>query len=177
MTVIAKEILSQLYESYNQGDNHIQISRDEHLDEWNSIHTGIDYMREKGYIDIEACAATFIQIRLTAKGVDYLERGEQPVTVTPVFNIQNANNAIIGTQQNATINVGYNLEDIQSLIDQAPQSDQDALKEMLELLRKTESSGKPVPRGFLAKYAEPITKVAELANTIGGFVLQWFIRG
>lgn len=68
MTTIAKEILSELYESYNKGDNHMHISRKQHSDEWDAIHTSIDYLQKKEYIDIEACAVGFIQISLTAKG-------------------------------------------------------------------------------------------------------------
>ena len=80
--------------------------------------------------------------------------------------------AIIGSQQNATLNVGCTVEDIAKLISTKPSSDLPELCELVAELKKIESEGKPVEKGRLSKFSDLLKKHSDLLVAIGGWAVK-----
>ena len=87
----------------------------------------------------------------------YIEPESKPAPAYSTFIIANANNSIIGTQQNATINISSSLDEIRKLIhEQATPEDAPAMNELVDTIGKNKRfSIKDIPEkilGLLNKY-------------------------
>lgn len=87
----------------------------------------------------------------------YIEPESKPAPTDSTFIIANANNSIIGTQQNATINISSSLDEIRKLIhEQATPEDAPAMNELVDTIGKNKRfSIKDIPEkilGLLNKY-------------------------
>ena len=76
--------------------------------------------------------------------------------------------SIIGSQQNATFNIGSSIEDIAQLIVSKPPADQVVLCELVAALKHIESSDKPVEKGQLSKFSDLVKKHSDLLIALGG---------
>lgn len=98
----------------------------------------------------------------------------QVPTASPVFNIQNASNSIIGTQQNANM---QNISSLADLRDKAKEitNEQDAeqLNKLISLLEVSIENNTPVSKGFLAKFSDVLKKHSDFATAIGVQVIKW----
>lgn len=93
------------------------------------------------------------------------------------INIQSVSgNSVIGSQEHVVINVGHNLSDIESLLNKIPVPEQSEAKELIEELRRTETSAHPVLiQGAWSKFSDLLKKHTDLATAIGGWVVQLLI--
>lgn len=80
--------------------------------------------------------------------------------------------AIIGNQQNATLNVGSSLEDIAKLIANKPTADLPELCELVSSLKKIEESGKPIEKGQLSKFSDILKKHSDILIALGGWAVK-----
>lgn len=81
--------------------------------------------------------------------------------------------AIVGNQQNASINMGHTIEEIKSLIDNKPIEDREELKKLVTLLEIIEENNTPVSKGTFSKFADILNKYSDIALPIGSVILKW----
>lgn len=90
------------------------------------------------------------------------------------YNIGTINgSAIIGNQQNATINNGYNLSEIKSLISSKPIEDQELLNKLVERIEIITEDNQPVSKGTLAKFSDVLAKHSDIAIALGTSIIGW----
>lgn len=92
-----------------------------------------------------------------------------------IFNIGEVHNSIVGTQQNATVNNGYSIDDLNQLIEQNNSIDKELLKEMVSLLENAISDRKPIHKGFLSKFAGVLQRNEWITAPIATFILEKFL--
>lgn len=80
--------------------------------------------------------------------------------------------AIIGSQQNASLNVGCTTEDIAKLITLKPASELPALCELVAELKRIESDCKPIEKGRLSKFSDLLDKHSDLLISLGGWAVK-----
>lgn len=95
-----------------------------------------------------------------------------------VFNIGSiGNNAIIGTQNMATIiaqnSVNTPLEQLKELINSKPAEDKELLNKLLNRLEIIEEDNQPVSKGTLAKFSDLLAKHSDIAIAVGSFLTRW----
>ena len=93
------------------------------------------------------------------------------------INIQSVNgNSVIGSQERVTINVGHSLSDIETLLSKFPSPEQSEARELIEELRRTETSAHPIlVQGAWSKFSDLLKKHTDLATAIGGWAVQLLI--
>lgn len=103
---------------------------------------------------------------------EYLTKEKQESQ--PTFSISNINGStIIGNQQNATINNGYNLSEIKSLISTKPAEDQEILNKLMQRIEIITEDNQPVSKGTLAKFSDVLAKHSDIAIALGGSFINW----
>ena len=81
--------------------------------------------------------------------------------------------AIIGNQQTATINNGYNLDAIKDLIATKPAEDQELLNQLIERVKIVTEDNQPISRGFFAKFSDVLEKHSDVAIALGSSIVNW----
>jgi len=93
------------------------------------------------------------------------------------INIQNVNGpSVIGNQQNVTLHIVTNLNEIKQLIDQISESDRAKFDEFIEELESVESSKHPaLIGGMFAKFENLLNKYQNLFSYVGGWAVKLLI--
>lgn len=81
--------------------------------------------------------------------------------------------AIIGNQQTATINNGYNLNEIQNLIATKPVEDREMLNQLIERIKIVTEDNQPISKGFFAKFSDVLEKHSDIATALGSSIINW----
>lgn len=104
-------------------------------------------------------------------------KNSQSVQSQSTINIQSVNgSAIIGNQQNATLNIGSSLADIRTLISVLSSEDKSSAEELMNELEKIESSNHPIlAEGSLSKFSNLLQKHSNLLIAVGGWAVQLLI--
>lgn len=81
--------------------------------------------------------------------------------------------AIVGNYNNATINNGYNLNEIRSLISSKPIEDQEELNKLIDRIEIITEDNQPVSKGTLAKFSDLLSKHSDIAVSLGSSLMNW----
>ncbi|WP_300381508.1 hypothetical protein [Clostridium sp.] len=81
--------------------------------------------------------------------------------------------AIVGNYNNATINNGYNLSEIRSLISSKPIEDQSELNKLIDRIEIITEDNQPVSKGTLAKFSDLLAKHSDIAIALGTSIINW----
>lgn len=81
--------------------------------------------------------------------------------------------AIVGNYNNATINNGYNLSEIRSLISSKPIEDQNELNKLIDRVEIITEDNQPVSEGTLAKFSDLLAKHSDIAIALGSSIMSW----
>lgn len=81
--------------------------------------------------------------------------------------------AIVGNYNNATINNGYNLNEIRSLISAKPIEDQKELNKLIDRIEIITEDNQPISKGTLAKFSDLLAKHSDIAIALGSSVMSW----
>ncbi|KOR24146.1 hypothetical protein [Clostridium sp. L74] len=81
--------------------------------------------------------------------------------------------AIVGNHNNATINNGYNLNEIRSLISSKPAEDQKDLNRLIDRIEIITEDNQPVSKGTLAKFSDLLAKHSDIAIALGSSLVNW----
>ena len=87
--------------------------------------------------------------------------------------------AIVGNQQNATINIGASLDEIQKMIsadNSINDLDKEQLGKLIERLKIITEDNQPVSKGTLAKFSDLLAKHSNIAVALGQVLINW-MRG
>lgn len=106
MTNNEKQILNDAYNLYRTGQRGASISfKDTSPVERQTILNKLNYLEEKGLIDVVARAIGFIEFRITALGIDFVENDFTTATISPVVQ---GNNSVYISGSNNTVTDNYN---------------------------------------------------------------------
>ena len=81
--------------------------------------------------------------------------------------------AIVGNYNNATINNGYNLNEIRSLISSKPIEDQEELNKLIDRIEIITEDNQPVSKGTLAKFSDLLARHSDIAIALGSSLMNW----
>ena len=115
----ARTLLEEIYRHYQEtGDLTVQLTYSENPLEKRAELQSIEQLSLADYVVQVAPASGWTTLKLTKAGIDYIE-GSVPPQAPVVNNFHvagNVENSILGNQNNATINVGSELSQIESLL-------------------------------------------------------------
>ena len=173
----AKEILEDLKKNYEQGESSITyLWPKEDFAARQEMDAAIRYLKDKGIVDTYNTLG-YALLKLSPIGIDLIsENNEELVSAPPVqvFNIESINGpAIIGSQQNATINAGASLDDIKKLIHTLPEAEQLQAKGLYGELKKIESGAASIQKGGLSKFSDVLAKHTPLLTAVGNWIVQF----
>lgn len=135
----------------------------------------VNLENEQFYVsDKKTCFANKAAMYIITYTLSEAEYNKMQVSNNPVFNIENINNSIVGTQHNATIFNGASIEDLRDLINQHNSLDRELLKEMIDLIENELSSNNPVKKGFLSKFANVLQNNEWITSPLAAFILEHF---
>jgi len=77
--------------------------------------------------------------------------------------------AVVGSQQNVTLNYGTTIADLRALISSKPTADQPALNELADIL----AGAKEIKPGMLKRFANQLEKHTDLLAVIGKLILKF----
>ena len=81
--------------------------------------------------------------------------------------------AVVGNQQNVTLNIGNSIDDIKSLISEKPLEDQEELNTLLQRFENVIEDNQPVSKGFFAKFSDVLHKHSDIAIALGENLINW----
>ncbi|MBC5648467.1 hypothetical protein [Christensenella tenuis] len=102
----------------------------------------------------------------------YIKQESKSVPTNITFNISSATNSIIGTQQNATMNVGAAFDGVFNLIQKIDiKEDREALEKITCSARENKRfSMKDIPKWIAENYPSVISGIAAAVRAVGGIV-------
>jgi hypothetical protein len=182
-----------MFENYNEiGDIHFfQFDKLKNLlpgEPEGKVNRALWMLKEDNFLQVYKADNIAYDSAITNKAISYLEKCElsadgkritkyieekpKPYSASVTFNIANANNSIIGTQQNATINVTAAFEDVFELIREVgAKEDRESLENIACSAKKNKRfSIKDIPKWIAEKYPAIINGIATAVKAIGGIV-------
>lgn len=110
--------------------------------------------------------------------VEYLTEPEYEKSISKkdssTFSIGNIyGSAIVGNYNKATINNGYNLNEIRSLISSKPSEEQDELNKLIDRIEIITEDNQPVSKGTLTKFSDLLAKHSDIAIAVGSALTSW----
>ena len=106
----------------------------------------------------------------------YFENNFTRTISNMTFNTYNPNNSIIGTQQNAVINITDSFDNLDKLIQNQGGKDIERLNELSSTL-KSELLGNQIDKSKLSKFGDLIAKHSWLVMAISQIIAAWLQRG
>lgn len=102
---------------------------------------------------------------------------EPAKTETITYNINSIQgSAIVGSQQNATINLGVSLQDLRSLVKDKSDDDQKELNKLINRLEIVTEDNQPITKGFFARFSDLLAKHSDVAIAVGQFLTSWLFK-
>ncbi|PHB61723.1 hypothetical protein [Bacillus wiedmannii] len=101
---------------------------------------------------------------LTKKQLNESKQVQPNVT----YNINNAHNSIIGSQTNATINLGIDFDELKSIINASDSIDKEELLELIGSLEQTDE----IEKGKFARFAEVLQKNSWVSAPLGQALIK-----
>lgn len=81
--------------------------------------------------------------------------------------------AIVGNYNSSTINNGYNLNEVRSLISNKPIEDQEDLNKLIDRIQTITEDNQPVSKGTFAKFSDLLAKHSDIAIALGSSLMSW----
>lgn len=81
--------------------------------------------------------------------------------------------AIVGSQQNASINISYTTDDLRNAINDKPKCDQELLTKLVDRLDAVIEDNQPISKGFFAKFSDVLSKHSDIVAIVGNIVTSW----
>lgn len=104
----------------------------------------------------------------------YQSEYEHQQVTSQTININSINgNAIVGSQQNAVINIGVSLNDLRELINNKPAEDKETLIKLANRIESIITENQPISKGSLAYYSDILNKYSDIAEIVGKLLLKW----
>ena len=106
----------------------------------------------------------------------YQTEVEYSAPTTPqstIFNINNANNSVIGNNNVLNINYTDCLQKLKKSIENSNEADKEELSKIVSLLELIVEDNIPVKKGLLSKFSDIIAKHSWLASQITTLLLSW----
>ena len=84
-----------------------------------------------------------------------------------------AGNAIVGSQQNATLNINTGLEDLQRIISEKSSADKALLESLHNELEAIIKENKPLNKGSLSRFITVLDKYSDVAGAVGNIITKF----
>ena len=181
MKYSTKQILMSAYAAYqhSQGPVTVQLSE---LDNCKIFLQEFRILEESGLVRKSMSALNCIIFEITAKGIEFVESPAEnaPNPTSTVINIGTSNGPVANTITTESLisNVSpcTELGEIESLISQKPYEQLPELSELLDILKRMETSSEPIQRGMLSKFADVLKKNQDIFAAVGGFITRLVIK-
>ena len=169
----AQEMLAKIYQNYQETGElscGFVYSKDMH-EKRREIQT-IEQLVLAKLVEEIAPACGFTDLKLTLAGIEYFEETIQPQPQVINFNVAgNVQNSILGSQNNASINIGSDLEQIKTLISAISGPDQALLSTLPKELSEVQES-KQVKAVVLSKFSEVLMKYPKVFDAVGSLLTK-----
>ena len=170
----ARTLLEEIYRHYQEtGDLTVQLTYSENPLEKRAELQSIEQLSLADYVVQVAPASGWTTLKLTKAGIDYIE-GSVPPQAPVVNNFHvagNVENSILGNQNNATINVGSELSQIESLLASISGPDKALLSSLPQELAEIKRQ-KTVEAGALSKFSGMLGKYPKLFDLVGSLLVK-----
>lgn len=103
---------------------------------------------------------------------EYEYNSQKPQSTTFNINADIIEHSIIGTQDNATISLSNDLEQIRKMINESSSSDKAELHELLSLLEQQTKTNEPIPKGFFYRFSSVMQRNSWISGAISSFLLK-----
>ena len=155
-----KHLLETVYNHTRTQSSPLQIpsdGKDVGYDKPSDLANDIRWLKGNGYLTTPMSILRSYILELTEKGERFVENGFQypPETQPSTFNFENATitNAIIGSQQSATLNVGDAIQKAKEQIDSCNSDDKAELQQIINLLEMVVQEQVPAKKGLFSKFS------------------------
>lgn len=169
----AQELLTEIYRNYQEtGELEWGLTYSEDVKEKHREIQTIHQLVLAGLVEEIAPALGFTLLKLTRNGIEYFEENNQPQPSVMNINVSgNVENSILGNQTNATINIGADLAQIESLISAINGPDRDLLSTLPQELSEIQKT-KEVKAGCLSKFNGVLTKYPKLFESVSSLLIK-----
>ena len=180
-----KEIIDNLFKDYQSGQRRFGISFvDMDYAEKASIQDALQYIEDKGIIKTYKALGVW-SFDLTTYGIDVMEEmkkgtninfGLQTTQSQTIYNINTANNSVIGSQQNAIVQI-TNFSELRGKVasEIEDEADKEQIQKLINLLEMSIENNVPVSKGFLSNFSDVLSKYSGLIVPIGSLIIKWLL--
>ena len=142
------------------------------VDVLNESNTGIKFY-------ITSIDSSSLRGHVYGKKAKYITSAEYNAEVqknnnSPIYNFGNVSNSIIGSQTNASINIGMDVEQFRALINQKGEDDKEILHELADALQEITKS-ETVKKGSLQKFGDVIAKHSWVIDSVAKIIMRLLI--
>lgn len=178
----AKLILEYLISLFSSNEcasvTHLSIAKHTGLPEV-EVKSTLSYLKSMDYLYYSNYSGVITVSSLKYKGLHYkdFDVAQKPFNQTNIFNAP-VNNSAVGNTGDVSINVGMSYEDalqhINSRVD-ISESDKETARKIIEYIENVTSVDAPLPKSFLSRFSDSISKHSWLPTLIGNLLIRYFI--
>lgn len=175
-----KKLLKLVYNHTQRESRPLQISAygdDIGYDNPHSLANDIRWLEQNDYLTSPMSMTRSYVLELTEKGEHFVENNFQNSSKSSqaVFNFENMtiNNAIIGSQSSAVLNVGDSLQDIWDKIESSNSDDKAELRQIISLLEMIVQDQVPAKKGLFSKFSAVMERNSWITSSISSILLTW----
>ncbi len=172
----AQQMLTNIYQHYQEtGDLSFGLMYSEDMHEKQREIQMVDQLVLAGFVEEIAPACGFTELKLTRAGIEYFEETLQPQPQVITFNVTGpVQNSILGSQNNASIQIASDLETIKSLISSISGPDHDLLAKLPHELSQAQEE-KQLKAGSLSKFTDVLMKYPKVFDAVGALLTKFVL--
>lgn len=164
---IEEKLLGELYKEYlKTGRREFYCTPDE--EELKQYILAARELKKRGYLEQFQVGSTTLPLRILPAGIDYFENPQNDLSPS-TFNIDTINfngPSIVGNQQNATINIGSDLDKIRELLKTVQAEDRQLAEGLIQDLETWQKDPSKFDQGKLAKAKKWLSKYSDICVTV-----------
>lgn len=93
----------------------------------------------------------------------------------PIFNVQNAYNSVIGTDNHVTFNYDASIQELKRQVSESHSSDKAEMDKIVALLEMMVNNQVPPSKGLFSKFSAVMERHSWLSNSVAATVLGWLL--
>ncbi len=179
-----KHLLQLIYDHNQSYGGPLQINADgtDTNSDSQTLCNDISFLEDSSYIVQTLRIARCYVLALTEKGEQFVENGYKVSSEIPsspinnIFNIENATNSVIGTQQFVTLNISNAIQKTREQVDLSNSDDKPELQQIINLLEMVVSGNVSAKEGLFSKFASVIQRNSWITSPISSILLNWLIK-
>lgn len=179
-----KHLLQLIYDHNQSYGSPLQINADgtDTNSDSQTLCNDISFLEDSGYIVQTLRIARCYVLALTEKGEQFVENGYKILSEVPsspinnIFNIENATNSVIGSQQFVTLNISNAIQKTREQVDLSNSDDKPELQQIINLLEMVVNGNVSAKEGLFSKFTSVIQRNSWITSPISSILLNWLIK-